>query len=231
MFTPTRFTGGGVTTAAGTEALGYFGMPDPTKWHSRFLDFDNFTAGDWVITRVGTTPTEALTAVDGGALLLTTSAGATDSTFLQSTPASFAITSGKRAFFKTRFKASDATLSQIVVGLQVADTTPLAVTDGIFFQKASASASLDFYTQKDATTGQSAKLAVGTLAADTYITLGWAYVGDAVYAFVNDNLVARVSTASSFLPDAVLSLSFGLQNGEAAAKTLTMDYLFAATER
>ena len=63
---------------------------------------------------------------------------------MQKTPAAFSFTPGKKAFFKCRFKVSDATQSDVVIGLQVIDTTPLDVTDGIYFLKPDDAATVNF---------------------------------------------------------------------------------------
>jgi hypothetical protein len=39
------------------------------------------------------------------------------------------------------------------------------------------------------------------------------------------------TTLATYLPDTELALSFGVKNGEAVAKVLTVDYIFAALER
>lgn len=234
MATPTRFPHG-VTSAAKSATLGMFGAPDPTKWHVYFNDFDTFATGDWTITTVEAgagSATEALTDIDGGALLITNDAADNDADFFQKVGESFLMESGKKAFFKARFKVNDATQSDVVIGLQVTDTTPLAVTDGIYFMKDDGDTNIDFYVQKDATTGQNVQAAVGTLVSDTFIVLGWYYDGkSSVTAFINDAAVATLDASSTYLPDTELTVSFGIQNGEAVAKTMTLDYIFAAKER
>ena len=133
------------------------------------------------------------------------------------------------------------TQSDWVFGLQVTDTTPLAaagdgVTDGIFFQKDDGDTNIDFYVQKDATTGQSTSTAIATAAAaDTFMTLAFYFDGARyIYTYMNDVLLTRVdltTTLTTYLPDTELTVSFGVQNGEAVAKTMTVDYIFAAQER
>lgn len=226
----TRFPSG-VNNANNMSALSNMGQMDPSKFHSFFTDFDTYTAADWIVTEVGTA-TQALTAGDGGLLLITNSALATDSSFQQNLVASFLMEAGKKAFFKARFKVSDATQSIFQLGLIVADTTPLDATDGIYFQKDDGDAFLDFYTRKDATTGSSSLTAVATVVSDTFLTVGFEYDGKSdVAAFVNDIKVGSIATNGTYLPDAALSVSFGMQNGEALAKNMTMDYIFAAKER
>lgn len=222
----------GVTTVGDAHIFADFKAPDPTQYHLVFEDFDYFAAADWVVTETQAGATQALTAGDGGLLLLTNSAADNDLVAMQKTPAAFSFTAGKKTFFKCRFKVSDATQSDVVIGLQVIDTTPLDVTDGIYFLKADGAATLDVIVRKDASTGSTSASAVASLVSDTYITLAFAYDGvDKVVYTVNDTVAGSLSGAAAYLPDGVCSLSFAIQNGEAVAKTMTVDYLFAATER
>jgi len=130
----TRFPNG-VTNATENAIFADLTVPDVTKFHTYFNDFDVYTAGDWVVTETQAGATQALTAGDGGLLLLTNSAADDDIIVLQKTPAAFTFTAGKKTFFSARLMVSDATQSDFVVGLQVVDTTPLDVTDGVYFLK------------------------------------------------------------------------------------------------
>jgi len=236
MPSPTRFPNG-VTNVAKNNPLGQYGSLDPMKWHEYYNDFDHYVAANWTVTVVGT-GTAAIANGDGGILVLTNSAADNDSIQLQKVGESFALTAGKRAVFKARFKISDATQSDLVIGLCVTDTTLMGatagagVTDGIFFSKDDGVATLDVQCQKDATTGQTRAAAIATLANDTYVTVAWAYDGKSEVAyFVNDVQLGTLNGSSSFLPDTTLTPSFGVMNGEAVAKTMTLDYFFAAVER
>lgn len=223
----TRFPNG-ITTVKKSETLGQFILPAPTQTHSYFEDFDYYAATDWTLTLVGAAVV-GLSDEDGGALLLTNAAADNDSAFLQKVGESFLMATGKKAWFEARFKVSDATQSDVIMGLQITDTTPLDVTDGIFFRKDDGDTNIDFVVEKDnvATT----QAALSTLADDTYINLGFYYNGvDKVGAFVNG--VETASLVTTNLPDdEILTVSFGIQNGEAVAKTMTVDYIFAAKER
>lgn len=227
----TRFPNG-ITTVKKTNPLGEFGLPDPTGWHVFFDDFDRFVAGDWTITTTEAgagSASEVLADEDGGVLLLTNAAGDNDRDFLQKDGESFLFEAGKKLIFKARFKVSDATESDFVMGLQITDTTPLAVTDGVFFQKDDGDTNLDFHVEKDNT--QSSLAGAATVADDTYIETAFFYDGvDGVAVWINGAQVGTVAITN--LPDdEALTVSFGIQNGAAAVKSMSIDYIFVAKQR
>ena len=227
----TRFPNG-VTNVADNALFADMVQPDPTKFHTFFDDFDTYTAGDWTVTETDAGATQALTAGDGGLLLVTNTAADDDLVALQKNPAAFTFTAGKKTFFSCRFKVSDATQSDVVIGLQVVDATPLDVTDGVYFLKADGSTAISVICRKNASTGSTSASSIATLANDTFIELGFAYDGEGkVYYEVNGNVVGSLDASSSYLPDTTCTVSFAIQNGEAAAKTMTLDYIYVAKER
>jgi hypothetical protein len=234
MGTPVRFPFGVNNSRKFGTFHQYLGMA-PNKVFEDFDDFNRFAAAEWTITRVGTTPTEALTDVNGGAVLLTTVASASSSTFLQRIGASFLPAAGKQMWGSTRFQVSDASDTTFAIGLQLTDTTPLDATDGMYFLKAAASTSIDFVCRKDATTGSTSRTGIATLTSATFIELGFYYDGKrTIDLYVNDRNVSQLDLTTSpaaFLPDAQLRPSFGVANGASAARTMTMDYLHFAIER
>jgi len=231
----------GVSNAAIDSQLATFGDTDPTKFITFFDDFFRYdaaatgTAHDWLAT-----PTGAATAVvgdiNGGVLVVTNAAADNDAYFAQwqgmnvaNVVEPFKIIAGKRTWFKTRFKISDATQSDFVIGLQVTDTTPLAVVDGLYFLKADGSATLNMLLTKNST---STTVAVTTLVSDTFVDVGFYYDGATkVAAFVNGSQVSQTTILTNLIDDEELSVSFGIQNGEAVAKILSLDYIFVSTER
>jgi hypothetical protein len=234
MTTPSRFPYG-VTNQSKTSMYGQFKAMVPTVYHQYFNDFDTYVAGDWTITATGA-GTTALTNVDGGAILLTNAAADNDARFHQKVGESFLATSGKKMFFETRFTVSDATQIDWVVGLQVTDTTPLDVTDGMYFMKDDGDTQIDFYCSKDATTGRLTTTNWATAsAAATYMKLGFYFDGVRYITLWKDGVetytVDLTTTLTTYLPDTTLTISFGVQNGEAVAKTMTMDYILAVMER
>lgn len=212
---------------------------DPTTMHVWFDDFDDFAAAQWIITTTEAgagAATEAVASADGGVLVITNDDADNDADFFQwsGTDASTAIetfkfAAGKKLWFKARLKISDATQSDFVMGLQITDTTPLAVSDGVYFMKDDGDANLDCYVTKDGTSTTST--AASTLTSDTYAILAFYYNGVDAVEFYKDG-VEIASLATTNLPDdEELTISFGIQNGEAAAKILSIDYIYCAKER
>lgn len=230
---PTHFRSGLSTNAPGA-ALYNYGLPDPSLWHTYFNDFDIFTAGDWTITETGT-GTRAVTAVDGGNLLITNAALDNDNNQLQLKAASFTLAAAKRAYFKARFKASEATQVDLVFGLQVTNTaafTPATVTDGIYFYKDDGDTNINVVVKKNDTTGKNAKANIGTFAASTVTTWAWEYDGNGKCNFFIDDVKKwQLDASSTYFPDTILNLTFGIMNGDGNARNLTLDYVLAAVER
>lgn len=228
MLSNTRFPNG-VTNVGEDSLFAAMGQLAPTKFHTYWEDFDYYTAANWTVTETQAGATQALADGDGGLLLLTNSAADDDLCALQKVGESYRFAAGKQLFFEARFKVSDATQSDIVMGLQITDTTPLDVSDGVFFIKPDGAATVNFLVEKNNTATTAS--AVATMADDTFIRLGFWYDGVAsVYYFVNGVLGGKSAT-TNLVDDEDLTVSFAIQNGEAAAKTMTVDYIFVAKER
>lgn len=238
MAAPTRYPSG-VTTVPSNNPLGQFGLPDPTGWHVWFDDFDDYAAAQWIITTTEAgagSATEAISSADGGVLVVTNDAADDDADFFQwsGTDASgavetFKFIAGKKLFFKTRFKVSDATQSDFVVGLQITDTTPLAVSDGVYWRKDDGDANLDFVVIKDSTA--TTATAASTVADDTWMTLAFYYNGVDGIEYYKDDVKLGTSALTNLPDDEELTISFGIQNGEAVAKVMSVDYIFVAKQR
>jgi len=230
----TRHQGGVNTSEIGTttEELPF---PDPTAFHVWFDDFDNWEADQWVVS--GTAAgTGAIQNADGGVVRLTNAAADDNATFPQwsgddaaGVVETWKFIAGKKLWFKARMKVSDATQSDFVMGLQITDTTPLAVTDGVYFRKDDGDANLDFVVIKDSTA--TTQTAASTVANDTWMTLGFYYDGvSTIFVFKDDQRIAK-SAVTNLVDDEELTVSFGVQNGEAVAKTMDVDYIMVAKER
>ena len=239
MTTPQRYTKG-VTTADQGETLGQFVLPDPTKTYGYFNDFFQYAATDWVLSTVEAgagSATEAISdTATGGGLLLTNAAGSGDHDFLQlskdggtNDSETFLFSTGKKAWFKTRFQVSDGDKTVVFAGLYIVNTDPqnAAPTDGVYFKSNLGVVSFIEVKNSVSTT----ESAIATVGDATDIDLGYYWDGvDTISIFVND--VFKASVASGTLPDDEnLAVSFGVENGEAVADTMLIDYIGAWMER
>jgi len=262
-FTVTRFPNGISDSAedswggdlAAINPTRYFGFADdfagPTTFPIAASALAAASNSTWTLTVTEAGAGDASSAIanaNGGVLTLTTDAADNDAIFAQRKGESFLLTAGKKTFFKTRFKLTDATAnaasileSEFYFGLMVTDTDPLSstagdgVTDGIFFMKEDGTQNVNFYVQKNATTGQLTSSAVTTITVNTYVTLGFAFDGARyVRLFKDDAYLTTIDlteTLTTYLPDSTLTVSFGIKNGEAVAKVLSLDYIVAMQER
>tara|TARA_A100001515_G_scaffold121628_1_gene104866 strand:- start:99 stop:815 length:717 start_codon:yes stop_codon:yes gene_type:complete len=207
--------------------------PSDQTYYGYFNDFMTYNAGDWTITTTEAgsgNASEAVTSQAGGALLITNDDADNDADFFNLKGESFKLSSSKRAYFSARFKVSDATQSDFVMGLQITDTSPLAVSDGVFFIKDDGDTNLDFIVEKDSTSTDTT--AVHTMEDDTFVTVAWYIDPDASKVYYSINNGEPVGVVNTNLPDdEELTVSFGIQNGAAAAKTMTIDYVNVLIER
>lgn len=219
---PTRFPGG-TTNVISQATFGGYPWDDMLKSHWTHQDFDAFTAANYILTKTGA-GTNALTAGDGGLLLLTTTTGGTDAIEMQLPVASFSFTAGKRLAFKAIMAADSATLSTLYIGLQNTNTDVTAATDGAYFVKPAGAAVINFATVSGSTT--TTQSAVGTLVAATQTSFGFLYDGKTdIKIFLNDVQVGTqiVGTGGSALPTGNLNLTISIANSTTAARTLTID--------
>ena len=234
----THFTSG-LTNVTATGSGGKLKLPDPIKFHQQTLDFDKYTVSDWTVTTVelgAGSATEALTSADGGVLLLTNAAGDNDFDSLQwaggtgSTYESYLFDASKDFFFKCRVQINDATQSEMIVGMHIADVTPVAgISDGIYFFKDDGSTTVSLVVNKDST---ATTTSAGTMADATWTTLGFYYsTKDRKFYIYKDNIHVGTSVNTNAPDDEEICLSFTIQNGEAVVKTMSIDYLSVGKER
>ncbi len=236
---PTHFPNGVSNRTKGHPLFNYPYL-DPSKYYTYFDDFFEYHSGIYTITTTEAgsgNASEAITSGAGGQLLITNDDADNDLDFFQLKGESFKWDSSKRMFFSARFKTNDATQSEIIMGLQITDTTPLDVTDGIFFLKVDADTKPDLIIEKDNSSSLSV-LEMDAMEDDTFVTLSFEYdpldvaTGGAVFrAYQDDVQVGEITGTTNAPDDEDLTISFGIQNGEAAAKTLTIDFILVAVER
>ncbi len=226
----------GVTNNTKQNCLGEMIQLDPSIMHTYFNDFDNYVETDWIVTESEPEATQTITDGDGGILLLTNSSDDNELVAIQKVGESFKFEAGKKLFFKARFKLSDATNSDAIIGLQITDTTPFDVTDGVYFIKNDDAATLDFKVVKNSTATTASSIL--TMANDTYITIGFYYDGGRsgyikYYGStntLNPTFLGQIAT-TNLVDDEELTVSIALRNGEAVAKTMSIDYVLISKDR
>ena len=238
MTTPQRATSG-ITNVGSQNTMGQLIIPDPTSVHVLMDDFNKFNPGDWFITNVATGATTGAMTVgdaDGGILAFYPNNGDDDSTFLQfkaydhvSTASEiFTISAGKKLWFKARLKISDTGDSDFIMGLQSADTTPTtSPVDFARFKSDDGDDYLDFGIYA-ASASKLDDTAIATLVDDTWFTVGFYTDGARMKYYVNDAEVGETTVA---FPSAAMTITFGVQNGSAAARTMSIDYVCVVKER
>lgn len=212
--------------------------------HEYAQDFDQYIAADWVVTGAGTA---ALTAGDGGILLLTTTASTFES--VQKTPAGFPMTKGLRTWFTAQVQV-DNVLGLLITGLLNATATPFtgaSQTDGAYFLSTNTGA-LSFNVAVGgviASTNLGVSLVAGPLANANlnFYYDGACYAGaplgrvvfevsgTGVTASFRGTIVVPASGTIAAFPGATnLAPIFGVSASTAAVRTAVIDKLYVAKD-
>jgi hypothetical protein len=201
-------------------------------------DFYTFTAGEWTETDVQGANTIAIVDGDGGIITLLLAGADDDEVQLQKIAAGVSVESwlfdpDKRFFIEVLATLTDVTLSQILIGLAITDTTLLAGhSDGISFRKAEGAGDVVLVAEKDSVEVSGA---VGTIVDATAFRLQAFYDGQGSDGRLYGALDGAIGSFSlpdvSFPDDEELTISFAVRAGEAAAKTLTLDRIVVIQER
>lgn len=208
-----------------------FGVPGYLSTH--FDDFFTWKATDYTVTEVGTN-TQTIADEVNGVLLLTNAAADNDATTLQiggtsdsaTTGESVLPAAGRTIWLETKLKISDATQSDFLFGLVTVDTTPLANANGIYFRKDDGDTNLD--CECNSSSVASTESAVATVST-SYMKLGIKVINtEKVEFWLNDVKKTEISTQ---IPATEMKLTIHMQNGEAVAKTMSVDYVFLAQTR
>lgn len=229
--------------------MGYFNFNrfadltrSPRDWHVFEDDFDFYLATSFVITETGS-GTRAISQSDNGNLVITNAAADNDVNSLQYRDVAsgqvaehWKFVSGKPMGFGCRFKVSDATQSDLLIGLHITATAPITTppTDGIFFRKDDGDRLIDFVGRKNDTASTvTGVLGVnGYLTDDTFTTLEWWYDGvSSLITAYQDGVPFGAIPLTNVVDDEELVISFAHQNGEAVAKILTLDHIWAMKVR
>jgi hypothetical protein len=230
---PTRYPQG-VTDSSADANTPFRMLPIlfPGKLHTYFNDFDTYNSGDWTITAIdgGTAAAQVIALADenGGVLSITNNAADDDQESFQKKGESFKFISGKQLWFAARLAISDATQSDLLIGLAITDTTPLDASDGVFWRKDDGDANLDFVVVKNSTATTATAAATATTG---YVELAFYYNGKDGIEYFKDGVKLGTSVLTNMPDDEELTVSFSIKNGEAVAKVLKVDWIFVAEER
>lgn len=228
----TRFPNG-ITNVDPNNIFNSLMMPDPTLYHTLFDDFDRYLASNWTITDTGTGVVAQIDG-NGGLITITNDASAADNTLLQNVSESFLVTAGKPIFFKTRLSLGDVVNTLFSIGLMVRDVaTPFNPTDGIYFIKADAAATLNIVGRQTTAATVTASSPIATLVNGTMVELAFFYDGgDRIYYAVNNTVTGYLQMSAATLPNTELLLAINSQNGAAgSSEVVTIDYVFVAQQR
>jgi hypothetical protein len=203
--------------------------PDYVVYFNDFVMAQDYAAADWVVTETTAGATQALAADElNGALKLTSEANDDNVVQIQGNEETWKLSAGKQLWFETKVKIGDATEQDMFVGLATTDASIIAgTTDCVGFRKLDGTTACLSITEDN--TSETTSAAV-TMAADTYVTLGFYWDGkNKVDFFVNRALTATHTT--NIEQTNKLALALTMQNGEAGIKTMTIDYVYVAQER
>lgn len=175
----------------------------------------------WTTTRVGAT-TIATEDGAGGLLLITTAGAENDGANLQVVNEAFKLAAGKPCYFGIRFKISDATQSDFLLGLCITDTDLLGgLSDGVYFRKVDGSTAITSVIEKDTSETESGTLLACDTDRHTYELI---FDGSVVDFWVDG--VAQTRLAQTNLPDDEdLTPSIHVLTGDNAVITAEVDWI------
>lgn len=228
MAVRTRYMRGNLIFIENQSWFDAFG-PNVTKFLEHFVNtpFDGADApaaytATLVETGAGETTVALKAGADAGTLLITTDAAEDDGANIQAKGEAFkALT--YPIYFGCRFKISEATQSDFLIGLCITDTDLLGgMTDGIYFRKVDGSTTMAFVLEKDST---ETSTNFGTaIAADTWYNLEFYFDGTNVDWYVNGVLQTRPAT-TNLCNDEWLTPSVHVLTGQAVALTAEVDWI------
>lgn len=186
---------------------------DPTEWNLSIVEAG---AGD---------TTQVLeSGVVGGVLLVTTSGNEDDGLQMQLKGEAFKLASGKPLYFGCKVKISEATQSDLMIGLCIQDSGPDilgAVSDGIYFRKIDGTTTCNFVLEKNAS---ETATAAWTAATTDYVTLEFYFDGTNVDFYV-DGVKGTRPVTTNLCDDEELTVSFAFLNGSAQSNTCRIDWI------
>lgn len=218
-----------------TALLAAYPQLDPFKIVAVEDDFYGLDLTRWNVVEAGT-GTQAVADGHGGRLVLTTGALDNNLELLRGETEAFLLSKTKRSWFRTKLQISHATDAEFYAGLAVStDDDPFAgglPAPGIGFHLVDGSAAVNFH-MKDTGTAVAVTTGIATVVAATDIELGWFYdpIRGTVTLYVNDAPVYALADNTEYPDSEAISVVLGVKAGSAAARSINVDYVLAATER
>lgn len=190
---------------------------DPTEFVDTVVEAGT---GDTLVTNSETA---------GYKMLVTTAANEYDGANLQVRGELFKLSADKPLSFRAVLKASEATQSDLLVGLCELKTDLLNTTgshaitssavEGVFFYKKDGATTIKAESYKDGAEVAGVNAVAAMNAADTIYEIYWD--GTSVYFYLDGVLV----TSTTAIPDGDLTVSINFRNGDANAHTLLVKEL------
>jgi hypothetical protein len=229
----TRYPGGLTNVGVG-DAFADFKDLDPFTYNVAFTDFNDYIAANWVVGSGG--GTVALAAgVDGGAINIVSGAVANVEQDIQygsgAAVLPFTPDLTKDLWFAARVRLDNVALAQMHLGLDIADADPILTVpaNGIYIRKAAGAAPVAVLRIA------SVDVAVATLGAmsdNVWYEFVIAYTAaNGVLNVFQNNAGFRLATNPAALPAVALGVNLSVSPSTAAARTMGVDYVFAAKQR
>lgn len=237
MATPVRYPSG-VTNVKPADACANLPAPSKTRLHYFFDDFDCLHkiagAGIWTTVTDGATGSIALSDVDGGCILITSTTVSENDHIMYNANENFTIEAGKRLWFGIRCKMdTEYTQQGLQTGLSVATATGVSATGAhwIGFYSWSDDANVDFViTATGARVGEA--LSIGGALDGSFHTYEFEFDGVSAFKYFVDGVHVGTVTTTSFPTTemgpmiSIMPLSSSVNKGN-----LTVDWIYAAKER
>jgi len=218
------------------------------QWFEFNDAYDYVAATNWTqnLTETGTGEGDPAlnltTGVKGGALVCTNDDADNDRVEITHKQEMYYLEAGDKLVFNANITTgSDVTEVDLAFGIGITDNDFLGdtavISDGIFFEKNDGDAYLDLVCAKDAaaTSDYTRQAALYTLAASTTYKLTFVVEVNSsdstkarIRAFVNNSQVYSGYVTTDIPNDEYLCIIFGIQNGAAASKSVTVNSIGCA---
>lgn len=223
---PTNFHGG--VAASEDNFWSRFPRPDAVEFAAFFDDFFGSTPVGLENYTLTSTGFVLMNIVDGlgGILEVTNSADDDDVAAFQGRASGFQFIPRKRTWFSIKVAFPEVLELDFVAGLIPTTVDAFNPVSGVWFSKSDGNNQVNFNTSDGVPVTE---LNIAQFVNNEFLTLSFYFDGLDLFVYLNNQtvLIKRAPT----LPAGLMNLTFALKNGEALAKVMRIDYVFAAVER